>query len=271
MDGFRFPVKGAVEWAIDGERAPEVFVLIGDEEDIVNKVILRSALSMSRIQGSKYTAVDVISGTVRKAFQDEFSKHITSESAKKNVLVKAALISEIEPPEKIADPIRGREIAIQTAAMYGQQVDRAKSEAQVAQQRKMQDQRVRFVAAETLSTNEVQKANKDLQMLVIGAERDLAVAQKDLQAAENLALATIATGQGDADVITYTRTAEANALKAIIAPFGSGSAYARYLYLQKIAPNIENILSNTEGPLAEPFRDLSRPEKPGEPAKGGAR
>lgn len=264
-DGFRFPVKGAVEWAVEEIRAPEVFVMIGDEEDIVHKVILRSALSMSRIQGSKYTSADVISGTVRKAFQDEFSRHITAESAKKGILVKAALISEIEPPVRIAEPIREREIAIQTRAKYEREIERAQSEARVAQQRKMQDQRIRFVVAETTRTNDVQKATKDQQVQVIAAQRDLDVARKDLQAAENQAQAIIATGQGEADVIAYTRTAEANALKAMVAPFGDGQAYARYLYLKKLAPNLGGIISNTDGPLAEPFKELSQPRP------GGAR
>ena len=262
-DGFRFPVKGAVEWAVEEAKAPEVFVKIGDEEDIVNKVILRSALSMSRIQGSKYSSADVISGTVRKAFQDEFSKHITSESAKKNILVKAALISEIEPSQKIAEPIREREIAIQTRAKYQSEIERAKSDANVAQQRKMQDQRVRFVTAETTRTNEIQKATKEQQVQVIAAQRDLEVTRKDLETAENQSQAIISTGQGDADVITYTRTAEANALRSIILPFGNGEAYARYLYLKKIAPNIDSILANSDGPLAEPFRDLSKSPKGG--------
>ncbi len=262
-DGFRFPVKGAVEWAVEEAKAPEVFVKIGDEEDIVNKVILRSALSMSRIQGSKYSSADVISGTVRKAFQDEFSKHITSESAKKNILVKAALISEIEPSQKIAEPIREREIAIQTRAKYESEIARAKSDAQVAQQKKTQDQRIRFVTADTTRTNEIQKATKEQQVQVIAAQRDLEVAKKDLETAENTSQAIVSTGQGDADVITYTRTAEANALRSIIAPFGSGEAYARYLYLKKIAPNIDSILANSDGPLAEPFRELSKSPKGG--------
>jgi hypothetical protein len=264
-DGFRFPVKGAVEWAVEETRAPDVFVMIGDEEDIVNKVILRSALSMSRIQGSKYSSADVISGTVRKAFQDEFTKHITSESVKKGILVKAALISEIEPPQQIASPIREREIAVQTRDKYEREIERAKSEANVAEQRKIQDQRKRVVFSETMKKNEIQKATKEQQVQVIAANRDLEVARKDLETAEKQSQAIIATGQGDADVITYTRTAEANALRAIIAPFGSGEAYARYLYLRKVAPNIEAILSNTEGPLAQPFRDLSQS------GKGGAR
>jgi hypothetical protein len=84
-----------------------------------------------------------------------------------------------------------------------------------------------------------------------------------LETAENQSQAIISTGQGDADVITYTRTAEANALRAIITPFGNGEEYARYLYLKKIAPNINSILANSEGPLGEPFRDLSRSSRGG--------
>ena len=240
-----------------------MFAKIGDEQDIVNKVILRSALSMSRIQGSKYSSADVISGTVRKEFQDEFSKTITSESAKKNILVKAALISEIEPPQKIAEPIREREIAIQTRAKYEREIDRAQTDAQVARQQKMQEQRVRVVTAETTQTNEVQKATKEQQVQVIAAQRDLEVARKDLETSEKQAQAIVPTGEGDADVITYTRTAEANALRSIIAPFGNGEAYARYLYLKKIAPNIDSILANSDGPLAAPFRELSTSPKAG--------
>lgn len=262
-DGFRFPVKGAVEWAVEEVRAPEVFVMIGDEQDIVNKVILRSALSMSRIQGSKYSSSDVIRGTVRKAFQDEFSKHIASESLKKGILVKAALISEIEPPGQITEPIREREIAIQMRSKYEQQIERATSDAKVAEQMKIQDQKTRVVAANTVRTNEIQKATKDLQVQVINAQRDLEVAKKDLETAVNQAQAIVATGQGDADVISYTRTAEASAMKAMVTPFGNGQAYAQYLYFKKIAPNIGAILSNTEGPLAEPLRNLSQPQKGG--------
>jgi hypothetical protein len=54
-------------------------------------------------------------------------------------------------------------------------------------------------------------------------------------------------------------------LRSIILPFGSGEAYARYLYLKKIAPNIDSILANSDGPLAEPLRQLSLSPK------GGAR
>jgi len=266
-DGFRFPVKGAVEWAVEEGRAPEVFVMIGDAEDVVNKVILRSALSMSRVQGSKYSSADVISGTVRKAFQDEFNKHITVESARKGILIKAALISEIEPPQKIAEPIREREIAVQTRTKYEREIERAVSDAKVAEQKKFQDQKVRVVTADTSRKNDIQKATKDKEVVIIGAQRDLEVARKDLETAEKNAVAIVSVGQGDADVISYTKLAEASALRAIVAPFVTGSAYARYLYLTKIAPNIEQILSNTDGPLAEPFKELSKPE----PVKGGAK
>src|SRR5262249_39324867 len=161
--------------------APEVFVMIGDAEDVVNKVILRSALSMSRVQGSKYSSADVISGTVRKSFQDEFYKHITTESAKKGILIKAALISELEPRQKIAEPIREREIAVQTRTKYEREIERAVSDAKVAEQKKLQDQKVRVVTADTVRKNDIQKATKDKEVVIIGAERDLEVAKKDLE------------------------------------------------------------------------------------------
>jgi len=203
---------------------------------------------------------------VRKTFQDEFSKHITTESARKGILIKAALISEIEPPQKIAEPIRDREIAVQTRTTYENQIERAVSDAKVAEQKKLQDQKVRVVAADTMRKNEIQKATKDKEVVIIGAQRDLEVAKKDLETADKNAQGIIAIGQGDADVITYTRLAEASAMRAIIAPFGNGSAYARNIYLNKIAPNIENIMANSDGVLAEPFKELSLPA-----GKGGVK
>ena len=79
----------------------------------------------------------------------------------------------------------------------------------------------------------------------------------------------VATGQGDADSLSYARTADASALKSIVAPFGNGSAYAKYLYYQKVAPNVDHIVSNTDGPLADPFKELSRPDAAA--AKGGTK
>jgi hypothetical protein len=102
-------------------------------------------------------------------------------------------------------------------------------------------------------------------VVVIDATRDLEVAKKDLETAEKTAQAIVSTGQGDADVISYTRKAEASALKAAVTPFGNGSAYARFLYYNKIAPNIESILANSDGALAQPFLELSKPA-----TKGGA-
>jgi len=80
---------------------------------------------------------------------------------KKGILVKAALISEIEPPTKISEPIRQREIAIQTSEKYLREIERAHTDANVAQQRKMQDQRVRIVAADTARTNAIQQVTRN--------------------------------------------------------------------------------------------------------------
>ena len=254
-DGFRVTVRGTVEWAVEEKHSPEVFVLIGDHDDIVQKVIHRSALSMSRIQGSKYTSADVIKGSVRMVFQDEFSKHITAESAKKYISIKSALISDIEPPQRISEPIRAKEIAVQTRDKYEQEIARAVSDAEVAKQRKMQDQKQRLVVADTESKTMIATATKDQEVAIINAQRDLDVAQKDLEAARFEAQAIVASGKGAADVRRYETISEANALAMTVAPFGNGLGYAHFIYLQKL--NFEKVLTSTEGELVGPLREIS--------------
>ena len=68
-DSFIITIDGTIEWAIRADKVAEVTVEYGDEEDILNKIILPNARSISRIQGSKLKAREFISGTTRTAFQ----------------------------------------------------------------------------------------------------------------------------------------------------------------------------------------------------------
>ena len=69
-DSFTITIEGTIEWAIRADRVAEITVAYGDEEDILNKIILPNARSISRIQGSKLRAREFISGKTRTAFQD---------------------------------------------------------------------------------------------------------------------------------------------------------------------------------------------------------
>jgi hypothetical protein len=85
------------------------------------------------------------------------------------------------------------------------------------------------------------------------------VAKLKLEAAQKQADALVARGQADAAVILLKRKAEAEPLRQQVQAFGGGDAYARNFFYLKIAPSMKSILTNTDGPFADVFRQFAAP------------
>ncbi|MCA9257012.1 MAG: hypothetical protein KDA33_15290, partial [Phycisphaerales bacterium] len=79
------------------------------------------------------------------------------------------------------------------------------------------------------------------------------VARLRLQAAEKEGAAIVARGEAEAKVILFDYKAQAEPLADAVSAFGGGMAYAQHFYLKKVAPSIQSILTNSEGPFADIF------------------
>jgi hypothetical protein len=82
------------------------------------------------------------------------------------------------------------------------------------------------------------------------------VGKLELQAAEKQAEAIQARGQAEAAVVLYDYQARAEPLARSVKAFGDGTTYAQQFFLQRVAPSIRSILTNTDGPFAEIFKEL---------------
>ena len=71
----------------------------------------------------------------------------------------------------------------------------------------------------------------------------------------------MAKGKADVAVVLLQKQAEAEPLKQQVAAFGGGDAFARYFFYQKIAPSMKSILTTTDGPFADIFRQFNEPSK----------
>ena len=71
-----------------------------------------------------------------------------------------------------------------------------------------------------------------------------------------------------ASVVLLNKQAEAEPLRQQVAAFGDGNAYAQYFFFQKLAPSVKSILTNTEGPFADLFHQLSAPLKTAPASQG---
>lgn len=255
-DSFLITIEGTIEWAVRPDHVAEVTVAYGDEEDILHKIILPNARSISRIEGSKLRAKEFIGGRTRTAFQDRFLAELKRESWKQGIDIKSALVRDIQVPSEIATLISQREQADQEMQRSTNQMEEARSEARLVEERERQQQNAAVGTARRDVVTLVKDAEERKVIAVTQAERQLAVAELAVQAAEKQATALRARGEADANVILLNYQARAEPLERAVRAFGDGTTYARQFFLLRVAPSIQSILSNTEGPFADIFRQL---------------
>ncbi|MBI3328550.1 MAG: hypothetical protein HYZ81_17845 [Nitrospinae bacterium] len=262
-DSFDIRLEGFVEWSIVPDRLPENYVKYSEGGELIplleTTIILPYARSFSRLVGSQYNARDFISGDTKLKFQQEFESRLREACAVQGVEVLQALVRDIIPAEAIKDPINEREIAKERILQYEQQIKYAQTEAERVKQEETVKQNTAIGEGNKSVVTIEKQAQQDYEVALTQAQQKLAVGKLRLEAARKQADATVARGQAEANIILLKKKAEAEPLRQQIAAFGGGDAYARYFFYQKIAPSIKSILSNTEGPFADLFKQFAVP------------
>lgn len=264
-DGFEVKAEGTIEFALLREKAALLTHQIGDMEDILKKIILPRARGFSRIEGSKNPALNYIVGEMRQKFQDNLEAHLREQCKGVGVAIKSVLVRNISAPDEIASIIREREVAVQNARMFDQQIAQARSKAQLVREEMLAVQNKEKVQAETVQMQARILAEQEKQVRLTAANQELAVAKLENEAADAQVDAILARAAGEQDAIRANNEAEALVLKTQAAAFGSGMNYARHLFYQRVGPRIGSILTTdgTEGmgaifkPLL-PTRDSNR-------------
>jgi regulator of protease activity HflC (stomatin/prohibitin superfamily) len=253
MDGF-------VEWRIKEEMLPLMYVQYAEGGSLVDyldeKVILPYSRSFCRLVGSQFQARDFISGDTKLKFQKDFETKLKQACEKQGIEILQALVRDIVPPDEIKGLINEREIAKQQIKSIEQQILVARSSADLVTQTEMAQQNTKIGEANKQVVTITTKAQQDMNVAVKLAEQELAVAKLKLQAAQKEAEAMVAKGQAEAAVVLMIKEAEALPLRQQVEAFGNGDGYAQFFFFQKIAPSIKSILTNTDGPFADLFKEF---------------
>lgn len=265
MDGFTVTVEGTIEFSLQRDEAALLTHRVGDMDDIIKKLILPRARGFSRIEGSKHPAVNFIVGETRQKFQNELEVHLRAKSKGWGVDIKSVLVRKIIVPDEIASINRDRELAVQDAAKYGQQIVQAKSKAELTKQEMLAIQNREKVEAETKRIRAVIDAEQDQSVRLISAQKELDVAKVEYEAALFQADSILLEADGQKDAITAQNEAEASVLANRVQALGGGENFARYTLYEKLGPQVLSVLSgdSKEG-VGGIFSTFT-------PAKGGAR
>jgi len=245
-DGFTVTVEGTIEFGLERDQAALLTHRVGDMEDIIKKVILPRARGFSRIEGSKHPAIDFIVGETRQRFQNDLEAHLRLRSKDWGVAIKSVLVRRIIVPEDIASINREREVAVQDAVKYVQQIIQAQSEGELVRQEMLAEQSKAKVVAETHRIKALINANQGQEVVVIGAEKDLEVARLELEAAVFQAQAVVSLAEGEKDGIQANNLAEAAVLSDRVNALESGINLARFAFYQKLGPAVRSILSSDQ-------------------------
>ncbi|HMO50991.1 MAG TPA: SPFH domain-containing protein [Kiritimatiellia bacterium] len=257
LDGFTVTVEGTIEYALQRDLASLLTHRVGDMEDIIKKVILPRARGFSRIEGSKHPAINFIVGETRQGFQNDLENHLRERCRPWGVDIRSVLVRKITVPDEIASIIREREVAVQNALKFEQQIDQAKSQAELVRQEMLAVQNKEKVQADTARIRAVINARQDQAVRVIAAEKEREVARVEEQAAALQAEAIIKTAEGDRDAIRAGNTAEASVLADQTKAFKGGMSLARYRFYQTIGPRIRSVLSSDqEGGIGSIFESF---------------
>jgi hypothetical protein len=260
-DGFDIQVEGFVEWSISPDDLPLIYVQYSEGGELAplleEKVILPYARGFCRLVGSQYTGRDFISGDTKEKFRLQFEAMLREACAKQGVQVRQAWIRNIIPPDKIRQPITERGQALQQIYTLQQQIQVAKSNADLATQEEMRNQNDQVGQANKQVVTVLKQAEQSRDVAVTKASQDLEVAKLRLESARQQAAAIVSRGQAEANVILLQKQAEAEPLRQQVAAFGDGDSLAQYYFYQKVAPAIKSILTTTDSPLADVLRRLS--------------
>lgn len=267
-DGFWVSLDGIVEFRINPEKAALVYVLYNEaangprvDEEIVRDIILPTARSFCRLQGSNNLGRDFIQGTTRGQFQKEFEKALREECEPLGIDIIQGLITRITPPEQIAKPVRDRELARQNEMQYKQEIIQQTAEQKLAVEKELVNQKQALVKVEQDILKITTEAERDQQVAVTKAKERQAVGTLTLEAAKDEASAIETRGKAAAEVIRLTNAAEAAGWKQAVEAFGgSGGLYAQYVLYQKMSGAYRSMMINTaDSPIMKVFEGFSKP------------
>ena len=246
LDGFNVTVEGTLEFNLNVDRVSLLTHEVGDMEDIMQKLILPSARGFFRIEGSKKSATEFIVGESRQQFQDSLQQYLAGVCANWGISLNSVLIRDIIVPQEIAGIIRDRELAAQEAKKFEQQIVQAKSKAELEKQNALAEQKKLVVNAETEKIRQLVMAEQGKVEKTVAAKALLEVAKVQLKAAQADAKALLTLAEADRKVIESQNKASADVLRQQVTVYNDESDYVRALLYEKVAPNIESILTTDE-------------------------
>lgn len=237
--GFPISIDCTVEWEILPEDMPRLVAEYGSRARIEENVIDLQTHAIGRDKGTEYGIVDLLEGSMRRKFQDEFTRELVQACAEKNVTVHSAFIRRIDIPEEYLKQVRDKQLATQRTLTNKAKEATARTTAQVEEAKQMVDLEVKKVEADT------QRLVAVIDSQVENLRATTAGELERMQAVTQAEVATLdgernrLTGQAEAEADRLKETARSSLARLKMDVFrGDGLSYLRYALSEQLNPDL---------------------------------
>jgi len=249
-DGFDISLDMTVEFELLPEVIASVFKTYGDLPAVVDKIILPQILSVSRLKGSAYRAIDFIVGEGREKFQNDLTESLAAILKERNIVIHEALIRHVSVPNEILDPIQQSSIAVEQDLTNKEMQNTARKQADLNTELGMIEQKQGQVMQETEKLKAEIKADQDKQVAETRALALKTVAEIEKETASIRAQKTRKIGEAEAKIVQMVEGEQAKGQTLKAQAFNDSSAYSLWELASRLNDDMEiTILHAGEGTL----------------------
>ena len=258
-DGFDISLDMTVEFELRPERLAAIYRDYGDLPAVVDKILMPQVLSVSRLKGSVYRAVDFIAGEGREKFQNDLTDSLKATLGEKNLLIHSALIRNVNVPAQILEPLRTTSLSKETDLTNKERQNTAKKQAELNREMSLIKQSGEQVMQETDKLKAEIDANIKKTVAMIQADTTRQMASIEKQTAGVRASKTVALGKAEAESVRMVGEEQAKGFGMKVKAFGrDGGDYALYEFAMRLNPDLKiNLIHAGEGTLWTDLKNAS--------------
>lgn len=238
-DGFKITIDFTAVWGLSPEQAPKAIRDFGNISLVESKVIIPQIESISRNNGSEYSAVQLLVGKEREEFQNKLLKEFHDVLKGKNIGLIYGLVRHIYIPKEVRQPIQLSFIADELKLTREQEKETAKAEAGLKEAERNVEFETTKVKAETgkLYAEKVADGEKIAAEMAADTKRLVAAIEKD--SAELESQTKVVLGTAKTNGTKMNQEAKANKFKLGVEAFGSNNAYNSWIFATGLPEKID--------------------------------
>jgi len=148
-DGFTFPVDVRVTYQIESKNAPQVVADVGDNEQVLDKLVTPAVREIFRNNAEKVKALEYVQ--LRSVQGEQSTKMLQDELTKYGVTVLAVRISDVGDEESLGSLLKtqtDREIALQEQETFQEQQRAAEQQKELKATQQEAEEEMRLATAE---------------------------------------------------------------------------------------------------------------------------